>query len=56
MNKGEKRMRGWLVVNGFLDTEKYRELYSLLETAAKKRNNTEHAPTGKRSGRDIFEM
>lgn len=31
-------MRGWLVVNGFLDTEKYRELYSLLETAAKKRN------------------
>lgn len=33
-------MRGWLIVNGFLNAEKYRELYSLLENAAKKRNIT----------------
>lgn len=29
-------MKGWLIVNGFLRTEKYRSLYALLQNAAKK--------------------
>lgn len=31
-------MRGWLIVNGFLNAQKYRELYALLKKAADKRN------------------
>ena len=29
-------MKGWLIVNGFLRTEKYRRMYALLQNAAKK--------------------
>ncbi len=30
-------MNGWLLVNGFLNAEKYKEIYTLLQTAARKR-------------------
>ena len=31
-------MKGWLVVNGYLQTEKFDEIYRWLESAAKKQN------------------
>lgn len=36
----EARMKGWLVVNSFVDSEKFKELYFLLLESAKKQNIT----------------
>ena len=33
-------MKGWLIVNGFIGTEKFREIYGFLSRAAEKRNIT----------------
>ena len=33
-------IKGWLVVNGFLNTNKFNEIYDILKTAFKKRGHT----------------
>ena len=39
-------MRGWLIVNGFLKTQKFERLYTLLQNAAQKRKITLEIRTG----------